>query len=254
MSLYEAEFEAAWKRFNSLLRTGDHWRALFDWTEERQVLAFLVPVHSLFPHLATATAQLREDLQGLRGVEVVPPEFLHVSVQLAGTLGAADTTWSEVERLSLQAGDVIRVAPPFDMKFGPVNAFPEAAIIEVHDGGAIRELRHRLRQVWPRVLRNGAERLVEGEEDHFLPHMSIAYFDGTANASEVGLVLDRYRNESFGTVTVDKLELVMTPILNEQHFPSLETITRWELTGQSRPVRSLADIKALRAERKMQNA
>jgi 2'-5' RNA ligase len=249
VSTYAAEFDEAWKRFNALLRTRDHWRSLFDWSEERQVLAFLVPVHSMFPHIATATAQLREDLQGLRGVEVVPPEFLHVSVQMAGTLGAADTTWSEVERLSLQAGDVIRIAAPFEMTFGPVNAFPEAAFIEVDDGGAIREIRRRLRQVWPRVLQNGAESFVSGDEDAFLPHMSIAYFDGTANASEVGLILDRYRSESFGTVTVDNLELVMTPILEEVHFPPLETVTRWELTGATRKVMSLKEIQQLRAKK-----
>src|SRR5207244_1219376 len=104
---------------------------------------------------------------------------LHISVlgvgfQVIEARRPNDVLRQDVASIAERGANPLRGAKPVEVALGPVNVFPDALILEVHDDGRLKEIRRAL---------EGATRpdAFGFEESTFLPHTTIATFtDGSA--------------------------------------------------------------------------
>ena len=106
-----------------------------------------------------------------------------------------------------RAAKALRGAKPVDVTLGPVNVFPDALILEVHDDGGLKEIRRALEA----ATRTDAFGF---EESTFLPHTTIATFTDASAADALREALPPLRERAGVPMRVARIEL-----------------TRWWLTG-----------------------
>src|SRR5688572_28438246 len=92
---------------------------------------------------------LREALHPIAFVSLHPDHFMHVTLVLLGFQVDEPGEEDEVSRERLQeiekcASIALSDVPAFNVRFANLNAFPGAAFIEAHDGGALDRLRDAL--------------------------------------------------------------------------------------------------------------
>ncbi len=152
-----------------------------------QFLAFQAPIAGA--QLADAALDLQDQLTDIESLELSPAELsetrrgeLHISLRSVGFQVIArtrpdDVLREEVPIVAARAKKVITSSPAIPVVIGPVNVFPDAVVLEVHDGGALAVLRGRL------DLLDRADALGDSAAE-YLPHITIATFR-TAAAGDV---------------------------------------------------------------------
>lgn len=198
------------------------------WARGRaQYLTFLVRIEDA-PARAYVTSAV-ERLAGIPGVEAYPDWYWHVTVKGAGFQVIKrshddDILRQDASRLAAQARRVFDATPAFDAQLGPPNAFAEAAILEVHDGGAVRALNTRLLEEVEGIGRypfDGAK---------FLPHVSIAQFTSGEGLSELKERLTELRNDAAGPrFQVRRIELVRAWL--SEDVPEFDTLATYALAS-----------------------
>ena len=145
---------------------------------------------------AEATAA-QEGLQGIGGLRLVPAHFLHVS------LGSHEAQL-EVARGRLQGFG------SFDARYGPVNCFHDAVVLEVRSD-RIADM----------------ARALEPERDleYFLPHLSLGYFEGGPPPEPLRSALLALREREPVTETISELHLCVVPIARG------EILSPWSVAG-----------------------
>lgn len=138
-----------------------------------QYLSFQAPLR------ADDAAQAAADdlLDALRDVPDLLPldaELRHVSIKSAGFQVIRKTREDEVlredvPRIAERAARVLKDAARVPVRIGLANVFPDALVLEVHDGGVLGEIRRALAA----VVAAEAERI---GEDRYLPHVTVASF------------------------------------------------------------------------------
>ncbi len=146
-----------------------------------QLLSFRVPVTE--PDVLDAIADVQDALADIDGVLAEPPERLHISIYVPGfqvieTRHPDEVLRQDVGRIAERAAKIIKATPAIEAQIGPVAVFPDALMLEVHDGGMLAALYAKLAHAHHGP---GAALRV----DDFLPHVTVATF---ADAS-VGDVL-----------------------------------------------------------------
>jgi 2'-5' RNA ligase len=175
VSSIDAEFEAAWSRFLALRRL----TLVSDTLESpsahggQEYAAFLISIDD--PEARAYLRPLAARLGSLPGVEPYGEDYWHITVKGLGFLadgpGAPDAICRvDLERISESAAAVFRCQPPFTVRLGRVNCFPEAAFVEVLDGLPVREMNIQLLEEVPGLPRQPYD------GPGFLPHISIARF------------------------------------------------------------------------------
>ena len=97
---------------------------------------------------------------------------------------------------------------PFDVTIGGPNSFDVAAFLEVHDGGALRDTRAKLRSALPWLAEGARDLLVRDGLDVYLPHVSIAYYNAEADARAVVAALTPHRHDVVARFEVASVGLV----------------------------------------------
>ena len=204
-------FDEAWRWFSGggELMTLEEQRARF--TEGRaQFLSFQVRVTD------AAAVDLALDIQDavdhVDGVERFPDDLLHISVlgvgfQVIEARRPNDVLRQDVASIAERAAKALCGAKPVHVTLGPVNLFPDALILEVHDDGALKEIRRSLE----------AETRPDAfgfEETSFLPHTTIATFTDASAADGLREALPPLRDRAAVPMRIDRIEL-----------------TRWWMTG-----------------------
>ena len=171
-----SSFDEAWAAFlaGGALQTAEQHREEF--TRGRaQFLAFQAPV----PDDATAdlAGRLLDELADVDGLIATPPQWWHITVlpvgfQVIETRLPDDVLRQEVSSVAERAAAAVKRHRPIDVTAGPVNVFPDALILELHDEGALARLREDLRGCLPERL----AAYVAAGSPPFLPHVSIASF------------------------------------------------------------------------------
>jgi 2'-5' RNA ligase len=221
------EFDAAWQRFQQLdsLRTfGDTLEPEF--TRGRAIfLALLV-------RLEDAPAQdyvrhLQQRLDGIPGVELYPDFYWHITIKGVGfqvikKTMPDDVLREHVPRIATQARKLFEREPAFEARLGPPTAFPEVIILEVHDGGRVRELNMRICEELPEL----PHQPFDGET--FLPHVSIARFTSNDGLPQLKEALASLRDEGPGpTVQVRRIEFVKVWLT--EAMPEFDTLATYPL-------------------------
>jgi 2'-5' RNA ligase len=168
-----------------------------------QFLSFQAPLAGT--PLVDAALDAQDQLAGLAGLDLVPAELLHISILGLGFQVIAQTRHDEIlpdaaPQVSGRARNIIAGTPPIEVAVGPPNVFPDAVILEVHDGGALGALRARL------DVPAGGDALGYGPEE-YLPHITVATFRDASPAAELRERLATLRALERQHATIRRVEL-----------------------------------------------
>jgi 2'-5' RNA ligase len=199
------EFGEVWRQFEERARTKPSLAArLRGAPATSDYLVFLIALDRE-PAVAVAARRIQACLD-LPYVNPVPRAALHITIQSVG--------YRDELTLEQQAALVERGAPvmaglaPFEATIGGANSFDVAAFLEVHDGGALREARAKLRAALPWLAEDGRDPLVRDGLDIYLPHVSIAYYNCEADARGAVTALAPHRHDCVAQVRVASVKLV----------------------------------------------
>lgn len=179
-------------------------------------------VFVLRPAPNPAVAAVQESLRRAGVGALLPPAFLHITVQSLGNIGEGGLT----EAIAAELADAVAVAlapmPPFAVTLRGVYAFSLATAIAVHEqepGGPLQ----RMQRAVVDALRADGRVPVRHPERPYLPHLSICYYDRPYPARTVADALAPYEDQTYGDLWVDTVELVR--IAGDGTFyPPMETV------------------------------
>lgn len=168
-----------------------------------QLLSFRVPVTE--PDVLDAIADVQDALADIDGVLAEPPERLHISIYVPGfqvieTRHPDEVLRQDVGRIAERAAKIIKATPAIELQIGPIAVFPDALMLEVHDGGHLAELYAKLAHAHHGV---GAALRV----DDFLPHITIATFGDPAVATVLRERLPAMREQPSIAMSASRVEL-----------------------------------------------
>ena len=138
-----------------------------------QFLVFHAPMTDA--RVLDAVQDALDALADVGGLVAMEPEHLHISVRAVGFQVIEKRRGDEVLRedvgsIAERAARVMSRARPSRASLGPVNVFPDALILEVHDDGALASARL--------ALREAVSADAFGLDDaQYLPHITIAWFE-----------------------------------------------------------------------------
>lgn len=194
-----------------------------------QFLAFQAPLADL--PVAGEIEALQDELADIGGLALVPRDALHISLRGVGFQVIAKTRPDEVAReeaprIAERAAPAIVATPPVEATFGPVNVFPDALLLEVHDGGRLGDLRARL----DALERGDAFGL---EPAQYLPHVTVAVFVDAACAGELRRRLPPLRERVLAPPPVRRVELARWWFTGDDpaDHPERETLRSYLLRG-----------------------
>jgi RNA 2',3'-cyclic 3'-phosphodiesterase len=213
------EYDRVWERFvgERRLEFGGYMDP--NWQEGHRLSASLI-VPGEASRLHERLEPLREALRPFPFVSLHPDHFMHVTLVPLGFLVDHPEEEDEVSRERLQQiEERARIAlpdvPAFTVRFANLNAFPGAAFIEAHDGGALDNLRNALCANCNLERPSGP------------PHLTLAYFqapDGTDAPEELICTIARYRDWPIGEILVENVELTLLDLRLD--YPEPDTLAR----------------------------
>ena len=217
-------YERVWQAFQRTQSTADgrhdtpYWRAHSD---PYAACIVRVPAESLHPNLTL----LRRQLAGLQGVRLHPDHFLHIMLQELGFVVATPRQPDEISETRLEEFAQSIVEPISSMRawsvtLGGVNSFQDAVFLDVRGGGLLSRLHERLFDL---------AALPTLPSYSYLPHCTIAHYDGTTPHEEAQALLAPWRNEVIGEFQIAEVEIV-TLDPNEP-YPELTTYAVIPLNG-----------------------
>jgi 2'-5' RNA ligase len=222
------EFDAAWAHFQTLDRLVLGPETLESaWAHGRdRYAALLIPVddQATVAHIHGVLRRLGD----IPGVEPYPEPYWHITIKGIGFVSEPTTGSDEVSPAHLKAvlrltNDILALQPPFEVQTGRVNAFAEVVLLEVWDGGRVRELNTRMLEAVPDIIRqpfDGAR---------FLPHISIARFTSDEGLPQLKAVLAELRRSGPGPAfTVGHIDLISAHL--SAAAPTLERLRRYHLS------------------------
>ncbi|HEX2317301.1 MAG TPA: 2'-5' RNA ligase family protein [Thermomonospora sp.] len=131
------------------------------------------------PEVRDLVRAYRDRLAGLPGLDPVPDEWLHMTVQIVGF--ADEIPAAEVEALAGAVRDLLGDLPPTTVDLGRVLVHDEGVALGVEPRRALDPLRE--------AIRDGVARTVTRHrlDDHptWTPHISVAYSDGDGPSAPI---------------------------------------------------------------------
>jgi 2'-5' RNA ligase len=213
------EYDRVWDRFVSERRLEFGGYMDPDWQEGHRLSASLI-VPGEASRFHERLEPLREALRPFPFVSLHPDHFMHVTLVFLGFLVDQPEEEVEVSRERLQeieehARIALSDVPAFTVRFANLNAFPGAAFIEAHDGGALDRLRDAL------CTHCGLKKSAGP------PHLTLAYFqapDGTEAPEELISTIARYRDWPIGEILVENVKMTLLHLRLD--YPEPETLAR----------------------------
>ena len=222
------EYAAAWARFQALDRLVLGPETLESaWAHGRdRYAALLIPVNDspVVAHIHDVLGRMGD----IPGVEPYPEPYWHITIKGLGFITDPGTASDEVSSAQLETvsqliADVLVSQPPFVVQAGRVNAFAEVVLLEVWDGGRVRELNTRILETVPGIIRQPFD------GPHFLPHISIARFASDEGLPRLKTGLAELRESAPGpSFTVGHADLISAHL--SAAAPTLELLRRYDLT------------------------
>ena len=161
------------------------------------------------------TAQKR--LAGFHGLHMTPPEWLHITILVAGP--TEEITTGQQHEMLAAASELLATVPPVTVTLSRILYHPEAIAVAVHPTGPLREIRVAVQTATHKVT--GREGRTEGPAQ-WIPHMTLAYSETEQSAEPLITAL----GPKFPTCefTINKVTLV------DQRGP--ERLWNWHTLGR----------------------
>ena len=217
-------YERVWQAFQRSQSTADgrhdtpYWRAHSD---PYAACIVRVPAEALQPNLTL----LRRQLAGLEGIRLHPDHFLHIMLQELGFVVATPRQPDEISATRLEEFAQSIVEPisstrPWPVTLGGVNSFQDAVFLDVRGGSPLARLHERLFDL---------AALPTVPSYSYLPHCTIAHYDGTTPHEDAQALLAPWRKESIGGFRIAEVEIVtLDP---HEPYPELTTYAVIPLNG-----------------------
>lgn len=199
-------FEDAWRWFSDggELTPMGRWRERFT-GGRAQLLSFQIPLADATA--ADAIGDLQDELAASAAGEHLiffEREMLHISVRAAGFQVIAkkhpgDILPKDAARVANDARTALQTVRPIDATIGPVNVFPDALVLEVHDGGALGAVRDALAPVVDDAFGLSAAQ--------YLPHVTIAMFRNPEASAPLRAALPALRETPAQPLHIGGIEL-----------------------------------------------
>lgn len=186
-------------------------------------IELMYPFGRDFPAAFAPLEPLFTELAALRGVEVVPLDWLRLVWLRVGFMGASGISAVEVETFHEAVGTRLRRLEARPVRLGGLAVEDNRLTLRLEDGGLFRAARAEAAQGLNRAdeaLR--ADPAMTPEGDTYVPAIDIAYLDATASEGEVVQAIDPYRTLDLGEVTVARLMLSRMIAHPEAHFAYLD--------------------------------
>jgi len=192
----------------------DHWWPRPGWRAGRIALTW----HVVFPEdspLSRHAAAYQRAFGGLPGVDPVPPEWLHLTVQAIGWADEvpARTVAAVVDAVRAR----VATLAPFELVFDRPRIYGEAAAIRAHPEAPIAGLRDTVRAGLRDALGDDGVPTAPEQAHGFLPHVTIAYSRIDADAAPYAAALDRVVQPPT-TVPVTRVTLIRQERLLAPHW------------------------------------
>jgi len=209
-------YQRVWESFQRNASTEDgrhdtpHWRAH---AGPYAACIVRVPADALQPRLESLRRQLAE----LPGVRLHPDHFLHIMLQELGFVvdppsQPDEITASRLEEFAQSVIEPISSKSRFEVTLGGANSFHDAVFLDVQRGGPVARLHERLFDL-------AAVPAIPAYP--YLPHCTVAHYDGSTPHGAAQSVLTPWRNEMLGAFLVTEAEIVT--IDPNEPYPELTT-------------------------------
>jgi 2'-5' RNA ligase len=159
-----------------------HWWWRPGWRPGRRFYTFHVTFNDQ-PEVQALAAAARDRLAGLPGLDLIPAQWLHLTMQGVGF--ADEVTDEDVVAITAAARSALAGVAPVTVSIGPPVAVGEGITCHASPADALDPVRNAVRagigDVW------GPEKVLEAAE--WTPHVSVAYAseDGPAEPFEAAL-------------------------------------------------------------------
>jgi len=154
----------------------DHWWWRPGWRPGRRMYTFHITFDGQ-PAVHQLASGCQKALRGLDGIDLVPPRWLHLTVQGAGFTD--EVSDADADAITRAARDRLASLPAPSVRLGPVTITPEAILLPAQPDAALTAVRAALRaailDVWP------PSRLMEA--DTWTPHVTVAYSNSDGPAA-----------------------------------------------------------------------
>ncbi|MBY8889305.1 2'-5' RNA ligase family protein [Streptomyces sp. PTM05] len=178
----------------------DHWWWRPGWRQGRSFYTF----HLTFQHATQVhriAAAYRRALAAVPGLDLVPDQWLHLTMQGLGFTDEVSDT--DLNAIIAAARERLRAVPAFDLTLTRPEITPEAIRWEAQPATPTIAVRDALRQaigaVWPTVPEVA---------DGFAPHVSIAYSNAAGPAGPIADALDQV-HEPPAVTPIDRVDLIV---------------------------------------------
>jgi 2'-5' RNA ligase len=164
----------------------NHWWWRPGWAEGRHLYAcHLIPDDQ--PRLRELVADYQQALTGLPGIDLIPPQWLHLTMQGIGFTD--EITAAELGALEGALTAALATIDPPRIEFRQLTVHPEAIYLKAHPADALDPLRTKMHAAVASVL--GLERFTEPVPDRatFHPHVSIAYMSRDGETEPIAAAL-----------------------------------------------------------------
>jgi 2'-5' RNA ligase len=189
----------------------------------RRVDTFYVTFSGL-PSARVLAASARQRLAGLPGLDLVPDEWLHLTVQEVGF--SDEVTGTDLAAIIAAATDGLATIAPVTVTMGPPKVVGEGIICPVTPAGALDPIWDEVRAAIGDV--RGPDRVLDSARwARWSPHVSLAYANADGPAEPFKAALDGFTDVA--TVTVGAVDLIRFG--RDRQMYEWETITRLPLGG-----------------------
>jgi 2'-5' RNA ligase len=211
-----AAYQRVWDSFQQSGSTEDGRHDTARWTAQSGPYAacvIRVPAEALQPKLAT----LREKLTGVPGVRLHPDHFLHVMLQELGFVvdlprRPDELSPARLEEFAQAATTPIAGMAAFSTHLGGANSFQDAVFLDVGAGRPLLGLHERLFDL---------AAIPTAPTYPYLPHCTIAHYDGTTPHEDARALIGDWRNVIFGQFAITEAEIVTLD--TREPYPELTT-------------------------------
>ena len=176
-----------------------------------------------------AAAAVRQRLARFTGLDMTPPQWLHVTVLRAGT--ADLVTPGDISRMLVKAQAELARTAPVTVTLQRVFYHPEAIALSVSPASALAPVLAAARAATREVL--GAD-AVEGERDEWAPHLTLCY--STTEQAAAPVIAELGKTLPASEVTIGEMSLVV------QDGP--EELWNWRIAGSARLLGSGSDTRS----------
>lgn len=142
-------------------------------------------------------------LSGLAGLDMVPREWLHLTMQGVGFVD--EVTTADVERIARAARRRLAALPVPGLAFGRTVVFPESVVLAPEPAQPVHEIRSAVRAAIAEVWGTAG---VPEREEGFRAHVSVAYSNSARPAAPVVAALGAV-DAAAAVVTVTAASLIV---------------------------------------------